>query len=208
MRAKLDGFAGEMKQLATDFPKKPFESDLPEPLDPVPGYHAFDPSSNTAVIMLDQMQDAMHLWKAKDSEFDLHASVGMIETFNDRYSAEEAEEGWREKLEAYLDVRYIVAVRTLKYVAPKISSEKSISGGTVVLMLALYDRQKKKWLFAAPVIALPYEKADLSQESNEITQVGMAAGNRKRIRKMVDEKLTKITGGSFEFDVDGSATNH
>ncbi len=204
MRVKIDGFVEEMKQLAESIPKKANDDvELSGTLNPLPNYHIFDPFSNTAVLMREQMVDVMNVWRAGDDELDLHPSFGLTRTLNDSYLSEVAEEGWREELGACLDVRYIVAIRTLKYIPPKIVDKKKFSGGAAAMMVALYDRQSKEWLYAGPVIALSPKRIEYTAKAHEIDATAISnvkKDNRNRIRKQIDEKLTKLTGGFFEFE--------
>ena len=192
-----------MAALASKCPPEFIEWNLTDTLSPPPKFHIWDSFSNTAVLTLGQMADVLTRWDSSRDQFNLHADEGFLAPLISCSSSHKADEEWRNQLEACLDIRYVIAVRTLNFVPPKLLGDGSFSGGDVEVLFFLYDRQSKMWLGSGLASAsapeeLEYRSRKYQEESWALGAINVHCS--RQIGKQISDFLTQKTGGFFEFN--------
>lgn len=200
-KAEVEAVLAELHTLAESIPKEDFDPES-KLLDVEPYLHVADRMSNTVMGSKDNF-----LGIAKNltdpTYFDMYAFAykGMLE---DRFLSQRAEPTFEAEIKAFIDLRYAIVYHPVDYRDAAIS-DKEFRIAPLTMVVAMYDRKDKKWLFAKTFHLDPPEKINFSyREGQKESNAEFAVKNFfiETVKPQIDQYIESQLGGTIEFDHD------
>jgi hypothetical protein len=164
--------------------------------------HVADRRSNTAMGSKDNF---LGIKKRTDDanyfEFYSFAYAYMLE---ERFAAEPAEGTFEDDIKAFIDLKYAIVYDPVDY-REAVITEKEFSIDPLKMIVAMYDLEAKKWIFAKTFRVDPPEKIEFSyregqKRSNAVFKVKQHFIDT--LKPQIDGYIEGQVGGTIEFDHD------
>lgn len=200
MKAKVDAYLAEMETIAGSLPKEPLEKDVR--LDPIPIFGVQNEETNTLVARVGQLENMESSYGFKDeSRLDFFHGSASQRFLHDRYSAEEAPEGYEKELKKFLERPYVIAIAQESYQPPKIVEEKFFEGGTAAIRAGLYDRSSGEWIAVIRIVEAAPDRVEFKATERDFKMYAdqFVRGHlRGEILSEMETRLNEATGGSLD----------
>lgn len=200
-KADIESVLAELRTLAESIPQKDFDADKKQ-LDVEPYMHVADLTSNTAMGSLDQFVGAnkpLH----DPTYFDMYTFAYQY-MLTERFAAEPAEPTFEAELKAFINLRYAIVYHPVDY-HDAVISEKNFQVNPLKLVLAMYDRENKNWIFTKTFAVEPPDKIEYSYRDGQKQDNAEYAVKKyyiETVMPQIAKYLEEQTGGTFEFDHD------
>jgi hypothetical protein len=160
---EIEAVLAELRDLAESIPQMDFDPESKQ-LDIEPYMHVADLMSNTVMGSKDNF---LGITKRTDDPtyFDMYtfAYRGLLE---DRFRAMPGEPTFEAEIKAFLDLRYAIVYHPVDY-RDAVITEKEFLIDPLKMVVAMYDRHAKKWLFAKSFILEPPTKINVSYREGQ-----------------------------------------
>jgi hypothetical protein len=200
-KAEIEAVLAELHALAESIPKEDFDPDSKQ-LDVEPYMHVADRMSNTVMGSKDQflgikkrLEDPTH--------FDMYsfAYAGMLD---DRFLARPGEPTFEAEIKAFIDLRYAIVYHPVDY-HDAVITDKEFSIDPLKMVVAMYDRKAKKWLFAKTFELDPPKEIEFSfREGQRESNAEFQVKNHfiETVKPQIAQYIEGQFGGTIEFDHD------
>ncbi|MEM6916756.1 MAG: hypothetical protein AAF491_09345 [Verrucomicrobiota bacterium] len=200
MKAKVDAYLEEMREIAGSLPEDPFEKDLR--LDPVPIFGVQIKDTNTLVARAGQLANMESSYGFKDESLLDFFHGGASQRFlHDRYSVDVAPEGYEEELNRFLERRYVIAIAQESYVPPKIVEEEYFEGGTATVRAGLFDRTSREWIVVIRIVSAAPDRVEFEATERDFKMYAdqfVRGRLRGEILNEMELRLNEATGGRLD----------
>lgn len=200
-KAEIEGVLAELKTLAETMPTEEFEPENKK-LDLEPYMHVADRLSNTVMASKDQFTGVVK--RLEDpTYFDMYTFAHEL-MLSDRFSAEPAEPTFEAELKALINVRYVIVYYPVDYRDATITENEYLID-PLKLIVAMYDRGAKKWLFSKTFTVAPPDKIEFSYKPGQKeshAEFKVKEHFIETVEPQIDQYIESLFGGTIEFDHD------
>ncbi|MEQ1830742.1 MAG: hypothetical protein ABL921_32625 [Pirellula sp.] len=200
-QAEIEAVLAELHTLAESIPKEDFDPESKQ-LDVELYMHVADRMSNTVMGSKDNFSG--NTKQINDpTYFDMYAFAykGMLE---DRFLSQRAEPTFEAEIKAFIDLRYAIVYHPVDY-RDAIITDKEFLIAPLKMVVAMYDRKAKKWLFVKTYNLEPPKEINFTfregqRESNAEFQVKNYF--IETVKPQIAQYIESQFGGTIEFDHD------
>jgi hypothetical protein len=200
-KAEIESVLTELRTLADSMPQEDFDPENKQ-LDLVPYMHVADLMSNAAMGSKDQF-----LGVNKDINAPVYFNMWSFAyeyMLQDRFAAKPAEPTFEAEVLAFIELRYIIIYHPVDY-RDAIITDKEFSIQPLQLVVAMYDRKTKQWIFAKTFKVEPPETIEFSyrdgqKQSNAEFKVKEFFIDT--VKPQIDQYIENQLGATIEFDHD------
>lgn len=181
LRIRIDEFIKETEDLAANFSYSQDPIEIATPLDPPP-----TPENSLLLSSKELGSITSNVPLTTDDYLGLGTTYGIGGQLQSSYRLEPIEEGWSERIESILGVRYLFVYWTPSYEAPRIIDESTYDGGRATVVVSLFDRETRTWPFR------------FSVESSATGQVEATAKEHKLAENLIFEINQLLRSGLLD----------
>jgi len=197
LRIRIDEFVKETEDLAASFSYSLDPVEIAAPLDPPPS-----PENSLLLSSKELGSITSDAPLTTDDYLGLGTAYGIGDQLQSSYASEPIEEGWSERIESILGVRYLFVYWAPSYEAPRIIDEYTYDGGRATVVVSLFDRETRTWPFRFSVkssatgeVEATAKKQKLSEnlifEINQLLRAGLLDQIHARIESSCGGSLRK-----------------
>jgi hypothetical protein len=198
-KAEIEAVLAEFRSIAESIPQEDFDADK-KLLDVEPYLHLADLKSNTALGSRDQFMGVVK--RLEDPTYFNMYTFPYEYLLENRFAAQPAKPEYESEITAFIDLRYAIVYHPVDYRDAAIK-EKEFLAEPLKLVLAMYDRKNKNWIFRKTFGIQPPNKIEFSYragQEKDNAEYAVKSFYIDTVMPQIAQYLEEQIVGTIEFD--------